>query len=83
MGFQNYQRGSLLNYEKTNKPWSSKLKLIAKRIRARDLGLPFQGQTGAHNSITDVSDIKVGFTTLNDPQKNIRTGVTAIIPRDD
>ena len=71
MGFQNYQRGSLLNYEKTNKPWSSKLKSIAKRIRARDLGLPFQGQTGANNSITDVSDIKVGFTTLNDPQKNL------------
>ncbi len=51
--------------------------------RARDLGLPFPGTPGAHNAITDVPGIKVGFTTLTDPGQNMRTGVTAIIPRDD
>jgi D-aminopeptidase len=27
--------------------------------------------------------VKVGFTTLTDPAKNMRTGVTAILPRDE
>lgn len=49
--------------------------------RARDLGLPFAGTPGPDNAITDVQGIKVGFTTLTDPAQNIRTGVTAIIPR--
>jgi len=49
--------------------------------RARDLGLPFTGQTGPFNAITDVAGVKVGFTTLTDPAQGIRTGVTAILPR--
>ncbi|MEP2784730.1 MAG: P1 family peptidase [Pseudoruegeria sp.] len=49
--------------------------------RARDLGLPFRGTTGPNNAITDVAGVHVGFTTLTDPEKGIRTGVTAIIPR--
>lgn len=49
--------------------------------RARDLGLPFPGTPGPMNAITDVPGVKVGFTTLNDPAKGIRTGVTAILPR--
>jgi D-aminopeptidase len=51
--------------------------------RARDLGLPFRGTPGPLNAITDVAGVRVGFTTLTDPAKGIRTGVTAIIPRGD
>ena len=50
-------------------------------LRARDLGLPFPGTPGPWNAITDVPGIAVGFTTLTDPARNIRTGVTAILPR--
>ena len=51
--------------------------------RARDLGLPFLGTPGPLNAITDVAGVTVGFTTLTDPKLNMRTGVTAIRPRDD
>lgn len=51
--------------------------------RARDLGLDFPGVTGKYNAITDVPGVQVGFSTLNDPEKNIKTGVTAILPRND
>ncbi|MGC1489114.1 MAG: P1 family peptidase [Albidovulum sp.] len=51
--------------------------------RARELGLPFPGTPGPFNAITDVPGICVGFTTLTDPAKKMRTGVTAIIPRQD
>ena len=57
-------------------------------VRARDLGIPFEGKTGPFNAITDVAGVEVGYTTLiqgegkmevgNGP---VRTGVTAIIPR--
>jgi L-aminopeptidase/D-esterase-like protein len=53
------------------------------KLRARDLGLPFRGIPGPFNAITDVPGVTVGFTTLTDPAKEMRTGVTAIIPRDD
>ena len=49
--------------------------------RARDLGLPFPGTTGPLNAITDVPGVTVGFCTLTDPARRIRTGVTAILPR--
>jgi D-aminopeptidase len=49
--------------------------------RARDLGLPFAGQTGPLNAITDVVGVKVGFCTLTDRARDMRTGVTAILPR--
>ena len=49
--------------------------------RARDLGLPFPGLTGPFNAITDVPGVQVGFTTLTDPARRMRTGVTAILPR--
>ena len=49
--------------------------------RARDLGLPFPGTPGPCNAITDVPGVLVGFTTLTDPARGIRTGVTAIVPR--
>ena len=58
------------------------------RPRGRDLGIPFPGQTGALNAITDVAGIAVGHVTLIEgegkliPGKGpIRTGVTAILPR--
>ena len=58
------------------------------RPRGRDLGIPFPGQTGPANAITDVAGIAVGHVTLIEgegklmPGKGpIRTGVTAILPR--
>jgi D-aminopeptidase len=49
--------------------------------RARDLGLPFPGHPGPFNAITDVPGVQVGFCTLTDPAKSMRTGVTAILAR--
>lgn len=49
--------------------------------RARDLGLPFPGTPGPWNAITDVPGVQVGFCTLTDPARRMRTGVTAILPR--
>ena len=52
------------------------------RPRARDLGLPFPGTPGPLNAITDVPGVGVGFTThIADTPTQVRTGVTAIIPR--
>ena len=51
------------------------------RPRARELGLPFPGVTGPLNAITDVPGVAVGFCTLTDPARKVRTGVTAILPR--
>ncbi len=51
--------------------------------RARDLGLPFPGTPGPFNAITDVPGVTVGFCTLTDPARQMRTGVTAIVPRAD
>jgi D-aminopeptidase len=59
-----------------------------KVIRARDLGVPFDGTPGKRNSITDVPGVEVGYTTLISGEGKlevgkgpVRTGVTAIIPR--
>lgn len=50
------------------------------RPRARDLGLKIGViPTGTLNSITDVSGVKIGHTTIIKGE-NIRTGVTAILP---
>ena len=51
-----------------------------KVIRARDLNLPLLGEPGKYNAITDVPGVHVGFTTLTDPKRSVRTGVTGIIP---
>ncbi len=58
------------------------------KLRARALGIPFEGTTGSLNSITDVVGVEVGYVTLiagngplNTGQGPIRTGVTAILPR--
>jgi len=47
--------------------------------RARALGIPFAGEPGAWNAITDVSGVEVGYATLS--EGDVRTGVTAIHPR--
>ena len=58
------------------------------RPRARDLGVPFDGQPGPLNAITDVRGVEVGVTTIirgEGPLKQgegpVRTGVTVILPR--
>jgi L-aminopeptidase/D-esterase-like protein len=48
--------------------------------RARSLGIPFTGQPGPWNAITDVPGVEVGYTTLI-RGTSVRTGVTAIHPR--
>ncbi len=57
-------------------------------VRARDLGIPFDGTTGRLNAITDIAGVEVGNTTLisgDGPLKvgvgPVRTGVTAVFPR--
>ena len=56
--------------------------------RGRELGLPFPGNVGPNNAITDVPGIEVGYCTriegkgsLKPGEGPIRTGVTAILPR--
>src|SRR5258705_3214010 len=56
--------------------------------RARELGIPFDGQPGPLNSITDVTGVEVGHTTIIRGDGKlivgrgpVRTGVTAILPR--
>ena len=52
--------------------------------RARDLGVPFEGNPGPLNAITDVAGVTVGQVTLIEDLANghkVRTGVTAILPR--
>jgi D-aminopeptidase len=50
------------------------------RPRARSLGIPFAGQPGRWNAITDVPGLEVGYTTLI-RGTSVRTGMTAIHPR--
>jgi L-aminopeptidase/D-esterase-like protein len=57
-------------------------------MRARDLGVPFDGTPAPLNAITDVAGVAVGHATLiaGDGrlvvgQGPVRTGVTAILPR--
>jgi D-aminopeptidase len=49
-------------------------------LRARGLGIPLHGTPGVHNAITDVPGVEVGYTTLIEGD-DVRTGVTAILPR--
>jgi L-aminopeptidase/D-esterase-like protein len=57
-------------------------------VRARDLGVPFEGTPGPLNAITDVGGVEVGHVTLIEGGGAlkvgvgpVRTGVTAIHPR--
>jgi D-aminopeptidase len=72
-------------------PISSPPKVVVaptKVVRARDLGIPFDGTPGKFNAITDVTGVEVGYATLISGEGKlavgkgpVRTGVTAIIPR--
>lgn len=60
----------------------------AQEKRARDLGIPFEGEPGPLNSITDVKGVEVGHSTIIKGEGDnivgegpVRTGVTAIFPR--
>lgn len=60
----------------------------AQQVRARDLGIPFEGTPGPLNAITDLPGVEVGHATiirgegrLMPGQGPVRTGVTAIFPR--
>ena len=57
------------------------------RPRARALGIPFDGDPGPCNAITDVPGVEVGYETLLDGDGPlvhglgpVRTGVTAVLP---
>ena len=67
---------------------SAKSTTEKKIVRARDLGIPFEGTRGPLNAITDVAGVEVGYTTLISGEGKlevgkgpVRTGVTAIVPR--
>lgn len=58
------------------------------KVRARDIGIPFNGTPGPWNSITDVRGVEVGHRTLiqdienqSADRKCVRTGVTVVLPR--
>ena len=74
--------------EPIKSPPSIKRLAEVKVVRARDLGVPFEGTPGKLNSITDVPGVEVGYATLISGDGKlevgkgpVRTGVTAIIPR--
>jgi D-aminopeptidase len=57
-------------------------------VRARDLGVPFEGTPGPLDAITDVKGVEVGYRTLISGDGKlvvgmgpVRTGVTAVFPR--
>jgi D-aminopeptidase len=56
------------------------VKTPAGKIRGRGLGLALPGVPGPFNAITDVAGVELGVVTLI-KGSNIRTGITAILPR--
>jgi L-aminopeptidase/D-esterase-like protein len=57
-------------------------------VRARNLGIPFNGVPGPDNAISDVNGVEVGHVTLNDGEGDlkvgvgpVRTGVTVVLPQ--
>ena len=53
-------------------------------MRARDLGIEFDGEPGRFNAITDIPGLEIGMSTIIedtlDPDVSARTGVTALLP---
>jgi len=43
-------------------------------VRARGLGIPFEGTPGKLDAITDVPGVEVGYTTLIAAKANLRSG---------
>jgi len=61
---------------------------LEREVRARELGVPFEGMPGPLDSITDVKGVEVGYRTLISGDGKlvvgtgpVRTGVTAVFPR--
>src|SRR5580658_6292267 len=61
---------------------------LEREVRARELGVPFEGMPGPLDSITDVKGVEVGYRTLICGDGKlvvgtgpVRTGVTAVFPR--
>ncbi len=61
-----------------------------RKQRARDLGVPFIGDPGKFNAVTDDEGVRVGHSTIirgEGPLRvgvgPVRTGVTAVVPRED
>lgn len=66
----------------------TKISAAQPKPRGRELGLPFPGQPGRFNAITDVAGVEVGVCTvvsgagaLDVGVGPVRTGVTAVLPR--
>ena len=60
----------------------------AQKDRAREFGIPFEGQPGTYNAITDVPGVEVGYKTKISGSGDVvvgkgpvRTGVTVILPQ--
>jgi L-aminopeptidase/D-esterase-like protein len=61
---------------------------MTSRPRARESGIPLEGDPGENNAITDVAGVEVGYSTIIEGSGAlrvghgpVRTGVTAILPR--
>jgi D-aminopeptidase len=54
---------------------------MVSHLRARDLGIKFDGESGEKNSITDVPGVEVGHSTIirGEGKEAVRTGLTAIL----
>ncbi|QRN99636.1 P1 family peptidase [Archangium violaceum] len=69
-------------------PGVSAAQSVPAKARARELGIPFGGQPGTLDAITDVPGVEVGHSTIVSGQGRlvvgkgpVRTGVTAVWPR--
>jgi len=67
---------------------SCSLVMAQEQVRARDLGIPFEGKTGRYNAITDVPGTEVGHATVIEGEGKlvigegpVRIGLTATFPR--
>src|ERR1700688_4117360 len=67
---------------------TAQISLAQLKPRARDLGIPFDGNPGTYNAITDVKGVEVGHSTIISGDGAlkvgvgpVRTGVTALLPR--
>jgi L-aminopeptidase/D-esterase-like protein len=68
--------------------WCISMGELGAKVRARALGVPFQGIPGPLSAITDVAGVEVGHSTIISGEGHlvvgkgpVRTGVTAILPR--
>jgi len=47
---------------------------FGQKPRATDPGIPFEGNTGPYNAITDVGGVEVGFTTIIKGTGSLKVG---------